>query len=202
MWPSKIIHCVMFNTLFRVLVEIFEEKSWSLRKNLIGWRKCVFEDFWNHSYTFHIMKTGFKLCFYRKFQVFKKKNLWVFMFSIDWTFFSTNRKMWIFRPKLIANSIPIRLLLDQSNFVSLNLRSLLDCSRLIEIRIFWIRKAFDTSVYPIPFHSLQFLSFLENFLLSLLESKLQGFLRCHLVRLFYHFLSIIFNLHMHNHQIF
>ena len=133
---------------------------------------------------------------------FSKKKLWIFMFSIDWTFFSTNQKMWIFRPKLIANSIPIRLLLDQSNFVSLNLRSLLDCSRLIEIRIFWIRKAFDKSVYPILFHSLQFLSFLENFLLSLLESKLQGFLRCHLVRLFYHFLSIIFNLHMHNHQIF
>ena len=56
MWPSKIIHFVMFDAKF------FE-----------GWFKlCVLKNFWNHLHAFHVMKNLLKNDSAKKFWFFKK----------------------------------------------------------------------------------------------------------------------------------
>ena len=59
MWPSKIIHFVMFDAKF------FE-----------GWFKlCVLKNFWNHLHAFHVMKNLLKNDSAKKILVFQKNSV-------------------------------------------------------------------------------------------------------------------------------
>ena len=174
---------------------IFDEE------NIIAWRRCVFEIFWNHSYAFHIMKSDFKLCSYRKFQVFQKVlGLHVF----DWSNLSLDQlKNVNFEAKTLCL---FRFMFDSFWSIETSFKifwSLLDSSRPIEFHVFFWNKRNQTSSFQTLSSSSQFLytQFLFLFLFFF-ESKLQVFFPQQLVRPFYPSFLIKLHAYMHFYQIF
>ena len=163
----------MFNTLFRVWVELFEEEKLNF-----WWGKFYFLKkmcFWKLLESF--MKLGFELCFCRKFQVLKK--FWVSAFSIVQSCLSTDRKRAIFRSKLTISFDSCSIPFVQSKSVFKIFRLPLDSSRPIEFHVFQILKRNQISTFqnfvfflssPLDFSTLNFFFF---FVFS--ESKLQRF---------------------------
>ena len=73
-WPSKIIHFVMFDAKFvEGWFKFLRRKIFFFLENL-SWRLCVLKYFWNHLHAFHVMKNLLKNDYAEKFIVFKKFN--------------------------------------------------------------------------------------------------------------------------------
>ena len=157
---------MIFSALFRVWVEIFGEEK------LNFWRRCVFKNFWNHSYAFQIMKTGYELYFCRKFRVFQK--FWVLGFLID------KKKIYIyiyiFRPKLTLSfdSCLIGWTLFLKHFYNFSIP--LDQSNVMFFKVFK-KNQISFSKFCLPFDSSRFLYIQKNFFFfgSFPSQKLKDF---------------------------
>ena len=79
-------------------LKVLRRKFWSLIKIELVEKNVVFENFWTHSHAFHIHEILFWKDFLQKILGFLK--IQGFQVSINWTYFSTNKKSEVFRPKL------------------------------------------------------------------------------------------------------